>query len=139
MPLSTTATGYHVAGLKVMTNPTRPASGACQATGSHQGSSLRRVVIVGRVPCERVARSEEHTSELQSQSNLVCRLLLEKKTVPGVTPQYPIAAVYPNTAPSPTSPWAMPSTYTAGLTVAGQKYAQPLQLTMDPRVHTSTA
>src|SRR2546427_6523192 len=27
----------------------------------------------------RVIRSEEHTSELQSQSNLVCRLLLEKK------------------------------------------------------------
>src|SRR5256886_3180125 len=30
-----------------------------------------------------LARSEEHTSELQSQSNLVCRLLLEKKkTIP---------------------------------------------------------
>src|SRR5438132_3316457 len=28
---------------------------------------------------ERVARSEEHTSELQSHSDLVCRLLLEKK------------------------------------------------------------
>src|SRR3989475_6702476 len=28
---------------------------------------------------EQVERSEEHTSELQSQSNLVCRLLLEKK------------------------------------------------------------
>src|SRR2546430_16027156 len=28
---------------------------------------------------ETTARSEEHTSELQSQSNLVCRLLLEKK------------------------------------------------------------
>src|SRR2546430_8872685 len=28
---------------------------------------------------ENVWRSEEHTSELQSQSNLVCRLLLEKK------------------------------------------------------------
>src|SRR5688572_21768134 len=28
-----------------------------------------------------VRRSEEHTSELQSQSNLVCRLLLEKKTL----------------------------------------------------------
>src|SRR5256886_7290856 len=27
----------------------------------------------------RIPRSEEHTSELQSQSNLVCRLLLEKK------------------------------------------------------------
>src|SRR2546430_12650896 len=29
--------------------------------------------------CDSHARSEEHTSELQSQSNLVCRLLLEKK------------------------------------------------------------
>src|SRR5688572_31291042 len=31
------------------------------------------------------ARSEEHTSELQSQSNLVCRLLLEKKNEKKVT------------------------------------------------------
>src|SRR2546427_7863173 len=31
------------------------------------------------LPFERRVRSEEHTSELQSQSNLVCRLLLEKK------------------------------------------------------------
>src|SRR2546427_9520808 len=30
-------------------------------------------------PPRRTGRSEEHTSELQSQSNLVCRLLLEKK------------------------------------------------------------
>src|SRR2546430_9140334 len=30
-------------------------------------------------------RSEEHTSELQSQSNLVCRLLLEKKKTPPCT------------------------------------------------------
>src|SRR2546430_12246580 len=29
--------------------------------------------------CSTLDRSEEHTSELQSQSNLVCRLLLEKK------------------------------------------------------------
>src|SRR2546430_17734858 len=34
--------------------------------------------IVGRV-LNHAERSEEHTSELQSQSNLVCRLLLEKK------------------------------------------------------------
>src|SRR2546430_10951259 len=32
-------------------------------------------------------RSEEHTSELQSQSNLVCRLLLEKKQPPGPPPR----------------------------------------------------
>src|SRR2546428_2080523 len=31
---------------------------------------------------ERQARSEEHTSELQSRSDLVCRLLLEKKKSP---------------------------------------------------------
>src|SRR2546430_10807001 len=31
------------------------------------------------VSIARYGRSEEHTSELQSQSNLVCRLLLEKK------------------------------------------------------------
>src|SRR2546430_6171680 len=31
------------------------------------------------------ARSEEHTSELQSQSNLVCRLLLEKKKTASAT------------------------------------------------------
>src|SRR2546430_11740722 len=30
-------------------------------------------------------RSEEHTSELQSQSNLVCRLLLEKKNIKTTT------------------------------------------------------
>src|SRR2546428_7531621 len=33
----------------------------------------------GRAPPARRLRSEEHTSELQSRSDLVCRLLLEKK------------------------------------------------------------
>src|SRR2546427_4194656 len=41
----------------------------------------------------RLRRSEEHTSELQSQSNLVCRLLLEKKKIhytrgPSVRPEF---------------------------------------------------
>src|SRR2546427_12327216 len=42
----------------------------------------RRVLGVGGASAEHGLdrrRSEEHTSELQSQSNLVCRLLLEKK------------------------------------------------------------
>src|SRR5688572_31860397 len=39
---------------------------------------LVRDVAPGTSPPDWV-RSEEHTSELQSQSNLVCRLLLEKK------------------------------------------------------------
>src|SRR2546430_7703223 len=33
----------------------------------------------GKLDASVLLRSEEHTSELQSQSNLVCRLLLEKK------------------------------------------------------------
>src|SRR2546430_6486300 len=36
------------------------------------------------------ARSEEHTSELQSQSNLVCRLLLEKKKKPSISAIRPL-------------------------------------------------
>src|SRR2546430_5782850 len=35
----------------------------------------------GRALHDQPWRSEEHTSELQSQSNLVCRLLLEKKNI----------------------------------------------------------
>src|SRR5256886_8933304 len=53
------------------------------------------------LPTER-PRSEEHTSELQSQSNLVCRLLLEKKKRPGSpTPSCPDSCR--------TTPFALPS------------------------------
>src|SRR2546426_8675738 len=40
---------------------------------------------IGRV------RSEEHTSELQSPCNLVCRLLLEKKKQPAVAARLPLS------------------------------------------------
>src|SRR2546427_7518588 len=43
------------------------------------GASLEHVGEPRARVGDRAARSEEHTSELQSQSNLVCRLLLEKK------------------------------------------------------------
>src|SRR2546430_7429501 len=45
------------------------AASAPRAAGGRVTSAARR------------HRSEEHTSELQSQSNLVCRLLLEKKNI----------------------------------------------------------
>src|SRR5688572_31810522 len=48
---------------------------ACTRRLPAAGTARRRGV--SEVP--RARRSEEHTSELQSQSNLVCRLLLEKK------------------------------------------------------------
>src|SRR2546430_12741303 len=48
------------------------------------------------------ARSEEHTSELQSQSNLVCRLLLEKKKTRRRVPPRPLPGrARPPTAPNP--------------------------------------
>src|SRR5207302_8450464 len=46
----------------------------------HAQTSYRaREVIIRRLPDGEPRRSEEHTSELQSRENLVCRLLLEKQ------------------------------------------------------------
>src|SRR3712207_8846261 len=42
---------------------------------------VRRVAGGGRGVARRRGRSEEHTSELQSRQYLVCRLLLEKKSI----------------------------------------------------------
>src|SRR2546427_4759079 len=50
--------------ISVSSCPARPTNGSPWRSSSRPGAS---------------PRSEEHTSELQSQSNLVCRLLLEKK------------------------------------------------------------
>src|SRR5256885_12550643 len=46
---------------------------------------LRRSSPAGPTAMATAARSEEHTSELQSPCNLVCRLLLEKKKKPSRT------------------------------------------------------
>src|SRR5207253_10190050 len=61
-----------------------------RAARRHAGSPLARAIRRSSAGCEyrtssfhrlgrRSARSEEHTSELQSRGHLVCRLLLEKK------------------------------------------------------------
>src|SRR2546430_10368299 len=52
---------------------------ATHTIGEHDPVALRLVRLVTGHPLTVEHRSEEHTSELQSQSNLVCRLLLEKK------------------------------------------------------------
>src|SRR5690242_21417387 len=46
---------------------------------SISGAGTRVMLPASSFRCCRIARSEEHTSELQSHVNLVCRLLLEKK------------------------------------------------------------
>src|SRR2546430_12579812 len=60
--------------------PVRWSAAATRATRPRATSAAaRRRCRAATTGCARVRRSEEHTSELQSQSNLVCRLLLEKK------------------------------------------------------------
>ena len=59
--------------------------------------------------------------------------------IAGIKPEYPIGAIYMNTAPASTSPWAMPGKYKVVLTANGQKYSQELTIQMDPRVKTSVA
>src|SRR2546427_8860253 len=61
----------HVAGATLGQLGASP--GGVRAGGPPDIADLRRPRLVS------CGRSEEHTSELQSQSNLVCRLLLEKK------------------------------------------------------------
>src|SRR5260370_22526349 len=68
---------------------------AASATAKQLGLPRRIVTVIEGESMVNDARSEEHTSELQSHLNLVCRLLLEKKkseplqaenrTVKGVT------------------------------------------------------
>src|SRR2546427_11488492 len=52
--------------------------GACRMAGMAAQEGFSGQGVKGRAAMADT-RSEEHTSELQSQSNLVCRLLLEKK------------------------------------------------------------
>src|SRR2546427_7931103 len=67
---------------------TRSSTGTTPTTGP---AGRRRGTMGGPTTATGAAtshsRSEEHTSELQSQSNLVCRLLLEKKKIPRSPPE----------------------------------------------------
>src|SRR5215475_7045627 len=56
---------------------TRRSAKYAYEAGQHKRKTRRRPRVSRAV--SRVLRSEEHTSELQSRENLVCRLLLEKK------------------------------------------------------------
>src|SRR5260370_7847607 len=58
--------------------PTKSPLASTRPSTARRPSPIR--AVDGRTPARRCsARSEEHTSELQSHLNLVCRLLLEKK------------------------------------------------------------
>src|SRR5688572_3704810 len=66
---------YAVDWLAIIFNPSFPYRFAHMFVAS----LLTSAFLIAGVSAARMIRSEEHTSELQSQSNLVCRLLLERK------------------------------------------------------------
>src|SRR3989475_6790891 len=72
-------TRYSTAGDSALLNaqPILVQSNKGRVALAHNGNLVNAPEIRARLE----ARSEEHTSELQSQSNLVCRLLLEKKNM----------------------------------------------------------
>ncbi|MGH9419141.1 MAG: hypothetical protein ACRD3J_04145, partial [Thermoanaerobaculia bacterium] len=61
---------------------------------------------------------------------------LHYSPAPGSRNAYPISAIPHDTAPSPTSPWVLPGTYSVSLNVNGKTYTQPLTVSIDPRVKT---
>src|SRR5690606_41294443 len=72
-PYTTLFRSGQVAKRQAVTNPDRTIS----SIKRHMGTDYRVTIDGGDGPVG--IRSEEHTSELQSRENLVCRLLLEKK------------------------------------------------------------
>src|SRR5437764_14706476 len=71
------ACGGHAGDERTMRTTIEQALRAGAAVGAHPGYPDRE--NFGRLELKMPARSEEHTSELQSPMYLVCRLLLEKK------------------------------------------------------------
>src|SRR2546430_13165844 len=84
-----TVTGVQTCALPICPSVTRLSFGVTISAWANAGRGRMRAAVRSRheslgmcAPTGDVggqSRSEEHTSELQSQSNLVCRLLLEKK------------------------------------------------------------
>src|SRR5699024_12453665 len=75
-PLFPYTTLFRSCGCPCSHSPWRPPAGSCRPAFEYLPCCVD-LAFLGLVPVE--ARSEEHTSELQSRFDLVCRLLLEKK------------------------------------------------------------
>src|SRR3954465_3081926 len=76
--------------------------------------------------CKKCARSEEHTSELQSHDNLVCRLLLEKTQRTTRQPAPPVCVPTP-----PTPPPAPPRPLSPRAARASSSRTAPVPVTND--------
>ncbi len=59
--------------------------------------------------------------------------------LPDTKPEYPMTAIYRETAPLPTAPWALPGNYSVVLNAGGKSFTQPLLVKMDPRLKVTDA
>src|SRR2546430_7426834 len=92
------------------TSPRRLKSRQSTATRATRRAQERRLGLADILSNK---RSEEHTSELQSQSNLVCRLLLEKKNT-RETPEIRTATTTPPPPHTCTIRQPSPATFSVG-------------------------
>src|SRR5438105_11296506 len=66
---------------RIAIQPRRELRERCATRRTLELLGARQLAIHGRRPAPAERRSEEHTSELQSRVDLVCRLMLEKKNI----------------------------------------------------------
>src|SRR2546430_12192411 len=90
-----------------------------------RGAQLADVERLGEIHLEESARSEEHTSELQSQSNLVCRLLLEKK-------KHTLHTSYTSRLPSHAPACPLPTAYSLFLSLPSSNFSSRTAFSLSP-------
>src|SRR5256885_7433537 len=92
-------------------NSSRGSADAFEDLAAPAGGGLHHSM---RPQCEKSCRSEEHTSELQSPCNLVCRLLLEKKKKQNIKHLFAEnTQIQPDTANRGTAPTSVCTHYAA--------------------------
>src|SRR5688572_22686489 len=124
---------------------------ALPISAAHVGEAKRELETLGRPlgaffgeflePDLKIVRSEEHTSELQSQSNLVCRLLLEQKKTHPISSQRSVRDLHKASdppAPSAARPSSAATAALRGQGPGGARASYTLSSLTTPRRPRST-
>jgi hypothetical protein len=110
-----------------------------------QGEVVRRYASTDPVPPEdaklKIPRYWVRPPRILSDKPGLHRFSWDMHAEPlaGAKPEYPMTAVYHETAPQPTAPWVVPGSYSVVLTAGGESLTKPLTVTMDPRIKASAA
>ena len=110
-----------------------------------QGEVVRRYASTDPVPTEdpklKIPRYWVRPARVLSDKSGMHRFFwdMHGEPLPKTEPEYPMTAVYRETAPQPTAPWVRPGNYSIVFTAGGKSLTQPLTLKMDPRVKATEA